>query len=64
MMFVVTLNGKPFRGFTSKSEAVRFVTAFTEIEKLQAIKDAYIEEALAKSDLSEAKEVIQHIMEL
>jgi hypothetical protein len=50
--------------FSTKEEAQRFMVNFVMVQQLQANQLDYINEAVEKSDLKEAKDVIKHIMEL
>jgi hypothetical protein len=50
--------------FNTKEEAQQFMVNFVMIQQLQANQLDYINEAVEKSNLKEAKEVIQRIMEL
>lgn len=62
--FTVRLNGYPIKEFKDELQAKRFAIDI-QIQQKEIIKQmVYIDEAVMKSDLSEAKEVIQKIMEM
>jgi hypothetical protein len=60
----VRMNGYPFAFFNTEQEANRFVEIFKVEQAIRLSQLDYIDQAVDVSDLSEAKEVIKHIMEL
>lgn len=61
--FTVRVNGRPFKTFNDKQEAMKYMRDFVQWQQLEIKKLNYIDEAVMKSDLREAKEVIKHIMD-
>ena len=61
--FTVNLNGFPVKSFAVETEARKFMLLFSQEQMLQEQKLALIDEAVTKSDLREAKEVLSYIME-
>jgi hypothetical protein len=64
IQYTVRMNGKPIKNFYDKSEANKFMQWLMAQQQLESQREKLIEEALAKSDMSEANAVIKHIMEL
>ena len=63
-VFTVRLNGYPVKEFNDELLARRFMIDI-QIQQQEKIKQmAYIDEAVLQSDLSDANEVIKHIMEI
>ena len=62
--FVVRLHGAPLASFDTKDEARDFLLKYMETQILATQTLAYIDEAVLKSDMTEAKQVIKHIMEM
>jgi len=61
--YTVRLNGYPVKEFSDELLAKRFMIDI-QIDQQAKIKQmAYIDEAVLKSDLNEAKEVLSYIME-
>jgi len=60
----VRMGKRIIKEFNTKEEAQQFMVNFVMIQQLQANQLDYINEAVEKSNLKEAKEVIQRIMEL
>jgi hypothetical protein len=61
--YTVRLNGYPVKQFSDELMAKRFMIDI-QIQQQEKVKQmAYIDEAVLKSDLSEAKEVLSYIME-
>lgn len=62
--YTVRLNNFPIKEFTDELAAKKFMVdiQIEQQEKLKAL--AYIDEAVLKSDLSEANAAIKHIMEM
>ena len=60
----VRMNGYPFAFFNTEQEANRFVEIFKVEQAIRLSQLDYIDQAVDVSDLNEAKEVINHIMEL
>lgn len=62
--YTVRLNGYPVKDFTSIEEAQKFMVQIhlDNQDKIKALD--YIDEAVLKSDLSESKALINHIMEM
>ena len=58
------MNGYPFAFFNTEQEANRFVEIFKVEQAIRLSQLDYIDQAVDVSDLNEAKEVINHIMEL
>ena len=63
LKYTVRLNGKPIADFDDESKAKKFMVWFTQNQADIEQQLAFIDEAVLKSDLTEAKEVIKHIME-
>ena len=64
MIYTVNLNGHPVRNFTNEQEARKIMLVFQQEQMLQEQKLSYIDDAVDKSDLSEANVIIKHIMGL
>ena len=62
-IYTVRMNGKPIKNFTDKAEANNFMVWITQQQQVEELREGLIEAALALSDMSEAKEVIKHIMD-
>jgi len=62
-IWTVRLHGKPIKTFTDKSEASKFMVEFLEMQQAKLNQLDYLDEAVLKSDLKEANEVIKYIME-
>ena len=60
----VRMNGYPFAYFNTKQEANRFVEIFKVEQAIRLSQLDYIDHSVAVSELHEAREVINHIMEL
>jgi hypothetical protein len=60
----VRMNGYPFAFFHTYEEAGRFAEIFKVEQAIRLSQLDYIDKAVDVSDLSEAKEVIKHIMEI
>tara|TARA_B110000503_G_C6834860_1_gene284333 strand:- start:276 stop:479 length:204 start_codon:yes stop_codon:yes gene_type:complete len=60
----VRMNGYPFAFFNTAEEANRFIEIFKVEQAIRQSQLDYIDQAVDTSDLHEAKEVINHIMEL
>jgi viroplasmin and RNaseH domain-containing protein len=60
----VNYNGRPFKYFNTVEEAGRFMEIFKIELAIRQSQLDYIDQAVDVSDLNEAKEVINHIMEL
>jgi hypothetical protein len=60
----VRMNGYPFAFFNTYEEAGRFAEIFKVEQAIRMSQLNYIDAATDVSDLTEAKEVIKHIMEL
>ena len=52
------------KDFTSKEEAQKFMLDYVLMQNEYVLQLSYLDEAVLKSDLSEAKEAIQYIMDL
>jgi hypothetical protein len=61
--YTVHTNGVPIRTFTDEKEAKEFLVAWTHDQAVQEMRLNLIDEVVAKSDLTAAKEVIKYIME-
>ena len=64
LKYTVRLNGKPIADFDDESKAKKFMVWFTQNQVDIEQQLAFIDEAVLKSDMSEAKTIIKHIMEL
>ncbi len=60
----VRMNGYPFAYFNTEQEANRFVEIFKVDQAIRLSQLDYIDHSVAVSELHEAREVINHIMEL
>ena len=63
IIYTVRFNGKPIKNFVDKTEANNFMKWLITQDQLETARENLIEEALAKSDLSEANQIIKFIME-
>ena len=63
MTFTVRIEGRPVKTFKNKKDAQEFMVKFVEVLQLQHKQIAYIDDAVLKSDLSEANNILKHIME-
>lgn len=61
--WTVRLHGRPIKTFDDKVEAAKFMIQFLELQQAKANQLDYINEAVDKSDLKEAKEILSYIME-
>jgi hypothetical protein len=61
--YTVNVNGFPFKGFAVESEARNFMLNFVYAQELENKRLDLIDEAVDKSDLKDAKEVLKYIME-
>ena len=61
--FNVTMNDRILKSFDTREEAQKFMVDFLLVQQMQAESLHYLDEAVLKSDLSEAKEVLSYIME-
>jgi hypothetical protein len=62
-IYTVNYGGKPVKSFTDKAEAAKFMVAFCEVQLNHQKSLALVDEAVLKSDMTESKAIIQHIME-
>jgi len=62
-IYTVNYGGKPVKSFTDKAEAAKFMVAFCEVQLNHQKILSLVDEAVLKSDMTESKEIIQHIME-
>jgi len=60
----VNYNGRPFKYFSTPEEAGRFMEIFKVELAIRQSQLDYIDKAVEVSEMSEAKAVINHIMEL
>jgi hypothetical protein len=62
-VYTVRINGYPIKDFSDEVLAKKFMVDIhlQQMEKVKAL--AYIDEAVLKSDMKEAKEVLKYIME-
>ncbi len=60
----VRMNGYQFAFFNTEQEANRFVEIFKVEQAIKLSQLDYIDHSVAVSELHEAREVINHIMEL
>ena len=60
----VRIHGKGVKYFKTQREATAWALFYTMTEPATQKMFEYIDEAVEKSDLKEAKEVINHVMEL
>jgi hypothetical protein len=63
MTFTVRVQGRAVKTFKNKKDAQEFMVKFVEVLQLQQKQIAYVDEAVLKSDLSEANNILKHIME-
>ena len=63
MIYTVNVNGKPIKSFTDKVAANKFMIWYTQDMTLQDLRFKLLEEAVTKSEMKEANEVIKFIME-
>ncbi len=63
MQYTVRYQGRAIKTFTEKSDANKFLLSFIECQMLAKQRLDLIDEAVLKSDLSEANTLIKHIME-
>ena len=63
MQYTVRYQGIAIKTFTEKIDAHKFLLSFIECQMLTSKQLAFIDEAVLKSDPSEANTVIKHIME-
>jgi hypothetical protein len=63
-IYTVNYGGKPVKSFTDKAEAAKFMVAFCEVQLNHQKVLALVDEAVLKSDMTESKAIIQHIMEM
>jgi len=61
--FTVRVNGQPIRKFTNMEDAKRFMVNFGYWQSGERLRLALIDDAVLKSDMSDAKEVLAYIME-
>jgi hypothetical protein len=61
--YTVHTNGVPIKTFTDKVEAQKFLISWTHGQALHELQLKMIDEAVEKSDLSKANELIKYIME-
>jgi len=61
--FTVRVNGQPIRKFTNMEDAKRFMVNFTYWQSGERLRLALIDDAVLKSDMSDAKQVLAYIME-
>jgi hypothetical protein len=63
IQYTVRYQGRPIKTFTEKTDAHKFLLSFLECQMLASKQLAFIDEAVLKSNLSEANTLIKHIME-
>ena len=61
--FTVRVNGQPIKKFTNMKDAKRFMVNFGYWQSGERLRLALIDDAVLKSDMSDAKEVSAYIME-
>jgi hypothetical protein len=61
--YTVRLNGNPVKKFIDETEAKKFMVNFIIAQQLHQQSLALVDEAVLKSDLSEANTILKHIME-
>lgn len=64
MIYTVRINGKAVKTFSDKGDAKEFMQWLMTQQQLETQREKLIEEALLKSDFSESKTVINHIMSM
>jgi len=64
IQYTVRMNGIPIKNFYDKSEANLFMQWLMNRSQEEVLCESLIEAALAKSDMSESKIIIKHVMEL
>ena len=62
--YIVRLHGTPLKYFSSKEEANKWLIDFVTVQTEQVMALEYLDLAVEKSDMREAKEVLKHIMEI
>ena len=60
----VTVAGRGVKYFDTRPEAITWAIYYNLASSLDEKSSKYLDEAVDKSDLKEANEVIKHIMEL
>jgi hypothetical protein len=63
MIYTVNVNGKPIKSFTDKAAANKFMIWYTQDMTLQDLRFKLLEEAVEKSEMKDAKELLKYIME-
>ena len=61
--YTVRLHGNPVKKFTDLDEAKKFMVNFILAQQLHQQSLSLVDEAVLKSDLSEANAVLKYIME-
>ena len=61
--YTVNVNGRPVKSFTVEADARNYMIYLANWQDSIAKSLAYIDEAVLKSDMREAKEILKHIME-
>lgn len=61
--YTVNVNGRPFKTFDKEADARSYMLYLVNWQDGFRKQTEYIEEAVAKSDMKEAKEVLKYIME-
>jgi predicted metal-dependent hydrolase len=62
-IYTVRLHGAKVKDFNTKEEAQAFMLDFAMMQQEHINQLDYLDEAVLKSDMSESKETIKHIME-
>jgi len=62
-VFTVKVNGQPIRNFATMEDAKKFMVNFTYWQSGERLRLALIDDAVLKSDMSDAKQVLAYIME-
>ena len=62
-VYTVRWNGNPVKDFTDELMAKKFMIEFVTLQQDYLKQLEYLDEAVLKSDLSEANEVLSYIME-
>ena len=63
-VYTVNINGKAHKNFSSEKDARDYMLFFVHWQAGVLKQFEYIDDAVNKSNLSDAKEVINHIMSL
>jgi hypothetical protein len=62
-IYTVRVNGQSIKKFTNVEDAKKFMVNFTYWQSGERLRLALIDDAVLKSDMSDAKQVLTYIME-